>query len=151
VGWIADLRGTKVAIDTAPLIYYIEQHSTYLAVVQQFIAALDGGEFEAITSVVSLLQVLVRPFRQGDTTLAQQYCDILLGARGLTSVAVTAEIAERAALLRASYTLRTPDAIQLATALEAGATSFLSNDEDLPSPQGLAMIVLNRLLPRPTP
>ena len=35
---------------------------------------------------------------------------------------------EQAALLRAKYGLRTPDAIQLATAQEAGASSFVTND-----------------------
>ncbi|HET7770141.1 MAG TPA: PIN domain-containing protein [Chloroflexota bacterium] len=147
MGWIDELRGTRVGIDTAPLIYFIEEHPTYLRSVQPFFAALDRGELEAVTSVVTLLEVLVHPLRDGDTQLAQQYRDILLGAQGFTTVGVTAQMAERAALLRAAHTLRTPDAIQLATALDAGATAFLTNDEQLPSLPGLKLLVLRQLTP----
>jgi predicted nucleic acid-binding protein len=38
---------------------------------------------------------------------------------------VSNTIAEQAAALRASHNIRTPDAIQISAALEAGATYFL--------------------------
>src|SRR5215831_6165439 len=108
------------------LIYFIERHPVYLPVIRPFFAALDRGEFEAVTSVLTLLEVLVHPIRRGDTALAQQYRDILLRAAGLTTFTITAAIAERAATLRAGQNLRTPDALQVATALEAKATAFLT-------------------------
>ena len=145
MGWVDELRGTKVGIDTSPLIYFIEQHVTYLPLVRPFFVALDQGEFQAVTSVITLLEVLVHPIRHGDTPLSRQYREILLNAKGLATAEVSVAISERAATLRADYSLRTPDALQLATALEAGATTFLTNDAHLPSPPGLRVLVLDRL------
>jgi predicted nucleic acid-binding protein len=64
---------------------------------------------------------------------------------GLTTLSLTPEIAERAARLRAEHNLRTPDAIQMATALYAGASFFLTNDADLPDLANLKLSVLDSL------
>jgi predicted nucleic acid-binding protein len=57
----------------------------------------------------------------------------------------TNEVAERAADLRARYNVRTPDAIQLATALEAGCDAFLTNDLALRRVAELRVLVLGTL------
>jgi predicted nucleic acid-binding protein len=48
--------------------------------------------------------------------------------------------------LRAEYNLRTPNAIQAATALRYGATGFVSNDAGFRKVTGLDVIVLDDLL-----
>ncbi len=95
--WVAALQGKVVGLDTAPLIYFIEENPAYLKTVRQFFEAMDQGEFSVVTSIVTLLKVLVHPFRRGDTTLAQQYRDILLNAEGLTTILLSQDIAEEAA------------------------------------------------------
>ena len=145
--WIERLRGTVVGIDTSPLIYFIEEHPVWLAKVQPFFQALDQGVFRAVTSTITLTEVLVHPFRQSQGVLAEQYRQILLRARNLTTVPVTAAIAEQAAELPAHYNLRTPDAIQLATALDAQAGSFLTNDKGISLPGSLRVITLEDLQP----
>ncbi|MEW6772258.1 MAG: PIN domain-containing protein, partial [Bacillota bacterium] len=110
MGWIENLRGEKVGLDTAPFIYFIEENQTYLPVIRPFFEALDRGSFSGITSAVTLLEVLVQPFRLNDEDTAQRYREILLNARNLKTMAVSPEIAEKAAKLRATYNLRTPDA-----------------------------------------
>ncbi len=131
--WITALRGSKVGLDTTPLIYFIEENPVYLGTIEPFFEAVDRGEFSVVTSVVTLLEVLVHPFRRGDIQLAHQYRDILLNTDGLTTVSVSHAIAEEAARLRAAHNIRTPDAIQMATALCEGALFFLTNDARLPS------------------
>jgi len=132
-----------------PLIYFIEENPTYLEIVRPFFEAMDRGEFNVVTSVVTLLEVLVHPFRCGDAKLAQQYRDILLSARGLTTILLSQDIAEKAAQLRAVHNIRTPDAIQMATATHEGASFFLTNDTRLPSLPGLEMLVLDELKAKP--
>jgi predicted nucleic acid-binding protein len=143
--WIAQLQGYVVGLDSAPLIYFIEQNPTYLEMMRLFFRALNQGEFRVVTSVVSLPEVLVYPLRQGNLTLAQQYRDILFNSEGLTTVEVSENIAEAAAQLRAVHNLRTPDAIQMATAIHEGASFFLTNDARLPSLPGLEVLVLEKL------
>lgn len=143
--WIAQLQGYVVGLDSAPLIYFIEQNAAYLEMMRLFFRALNQGEFRAVTSVVTLPEVLVYPLRQGNTTLAQQYRDILFNAEGLTTIQVSPDIAEVAAQLRAIHNLRTPDAVQMATAICEGASFFLTNDARLPSLPGLEVLVLEEL------
>jgi predicted nucleic acid-binding protein len=144
--WIEALRGTVVGLDTAPLIYFIEENSTYLPFVRPFFEAVDHGEFRVTTSVLTLTEVLVHPMRQGDHDLADQYRGILLHASQVTIVPVSETIAEEAAQLRARHGLRTPDAIQMATAIRSGASSFLTNDSRLPAFASLKTLVLNQLI-----
>jgi predicted nucleic acid-binding protein len=110
-----------------------------------FFRALNQGEFRVVTSIVTLTEVLVYPLRQGNTILAQQYRDIMFDSQGFSPLQIDPDIAEIAAQLRADYTLRTPDAIQLATAVSAGASFFLTNDTRLPSLPKLSVLLLNQL------
>ena len=142
--WLSALRGKTVGLDTAPLIYFIEENPAYIGTVRPFFEALNNGEFRVVTSMVTLIEVLVHPFRRGDTELAARYTGILLDAAGLRVVPLSHQVAEQTARLRAEHDLRTPDAIQLATAISEGASSFLTNDSRLPSPPGLQMLVLDK-------
>jgi len=120
-----------VCIDTAPFIYYMERHKTYGAIVKPIFKEIEKGNIQAITTNITLLEVLVQPYRFGDEKLAQRYRDILLNSEGLTTLTITHEITENAAKLRAKYLIRTPDAIQIATAVITNADAFLTNDEAL--------------------
>lgn len=145
MGWVDDLRGKVVALDTAPLIYFIEAHPKYFPEILPFFQALDRGEFRAVTSTLTLLEVLVHPFRQKNTELGEQYRMILLNASNVSLIAVSATVAERAALLRSQFNLATPDAIQLAAALEAGASALLTNDFRFPTLPSLQIIMVDSL------
>lgn len=149
--WVTALRGKVVGLDTTPLIYFIEENPAYLPIMLPFFAAVDRGEFTIVTSIVTLLEVLVHPFRHGNTQLAQRYRDILLNAKGLTTISLSQDIAEEAARLRARYNLRTPDAIQMATAVHNGASFFLTNDSRLPPLPNLQVLVANDLARVPNP
>lgn len=145
MGWVDDLRGKVVALDTAPLIYFIEAHPKYLPVILPFFQALDRDEFRAVTSTLTLLEVLVHPFRQKNTRLGEQYRAILLNARSVSLINVSVAVAERAALLRSQFNLATPDAIQLSAALEGGASYLLTNDFRFPTLPGLQIIMVDNL------
>jgi predicted nucleic acid-binding protein len=145
VGWIDDLQGKTVGLDTAPLIYFIEENPAYIETVRFFFEAMDRGDFLVVTSTVTLLEVLVHPFRSNNRKLAAEYRDILLNAK-LTILEVSTSIAEQAAQLRAAYNIRTPDAIQVSAALSAGASHFLTNDIRLPEIPSIQIFSLDALL-----
>jgi len=145
VGWIDDLQGKTVGLDTAPLIYFIEENPAYIETVRFFFEAMDRGDFLVVTSTVTLLEVLVHPFRSNNRKLAAEYRDILLNSK-LTILEVSTSIAEQAAQLRAAQNIRTPDAIQVSAALSAGASHFLTNDIRLPEIPSIQIFSLDALL-----
>lgn len=130
MGWVEDLVGKTVAVDTAPLVFYIEDHPEHADRLEPFFQAVVAGRVAMVTSVVTLLEVLVHPLRRGDEALAHAYNDFLLASSGVTTVAVDAAIAQAAAELRCGSRLKTPDAIHVATALVRKADLFLTNDRD---------------------
>lgn len=69
----------------------------------------------------------------------------MLTSRYLQSWEVSAAIAQSAAALRVRYRLRTPDALQIATALEAGCQALLCNDTELRRISELRVLVLDDL------
>ena len=71
--------------------------------------------------------MLVHPLREGRPELAEEYRKILLQSPALTAIPLDEGIAEGAAELRARHNLRTPDAIQIATAIRSGASWLLTN------------------------
>lgn len=146
MGWIDSLQGHVVGIDTAPLIYYIEEHPTYLKALDPFFDSIARGEITAVTSILSLLETLIIPIRKSDTLLAQKYRDILLDTAGLTTVELSQAIAEEAAKLRAFHNIHTPDSIQMATAITKEAPFFLTNDKGLPSLTNLKILIVDELL-----
>jgi predicted nucleic acid-binding protein len=138
-------NGSVVGIDTAPLMYYVENHPAYADRVHPIFAAAERNELRFVTSSLTLTEVLVHPIRQGRDDLIRAYHEILVEDPNLKTLPLTNQIAEQAARLRAAYRLKTPDAIQLATAIVGGASWFLTNDSELPSPPGLTLLVLDRL------
>lgn len=54
--WVEDLHGQIVGLDTAPLIYYLEEHPGYPTRVDPFFAALARGRLEVVTSTGALVE-----------------------------------------------------------------------------------------------
>lgn len=143
MGWVETLKGHVVALDMAPLIYFVEEHERYLDIIDPFFVALSRHEFSVVTSMITCVEVLVQPFRHGKPSLAQQYHDLLFNTDGIETIMLSQSIAEKAAQLRASYKLRTPDAIQVATAVDQRASFFITNDKGLAALPEVQVIVLD--------
>lgn len=142
MGLIDAIGAGPVALDTAFFIYWIEEHPVYLAVIEPIFERLDRGELEATTSALTLLEVLVVPFRAGDLDLAERYERLLTHGRGLRLVDLDRAQLRAAAQLRALHAVRTPDALQLVAALSMRCTAFLTNDRRLPELPGLPVLQL---------
>ncbi len=126
------LSGVKrLYIEAAPLIYYVEEHPVCLQRMESIIAVIEDTPIEAVSSVISLTEVLNQPIKKGRKDLEQAYRDILTSGERLRLLPVSQAIAESAAQLRADHNLRTPDALHIATALNAACDAFLTNDNGL--------------------
>ena len=141
------LHGKRVALDTMIFIYAFEEHSLYLPLVKSFFREVEKGRIVAVTSTVTLAECLVQPFRAKAMELVARYKALFRDFPHLSVIPVSGEIAERAAWLRAQYQLKTPDAIQLATAFVTDSHVFLTNDEALPKLKEIQIQVLKHFLP----
>lgn len=143
------LQGHRViALDTNCFIYYLEAGNWAEELKDMLFAPLEQGKFRAVTSVLTMAEILVRPKSQGREDVCQEYLLLLSAYPNLDIVPVTLDIAVRCAGIRSEHRVRTPDAIQLATALEKGATLFLTNDLDLPKQvETVQVVFLSDLLP----
>jgi predicted nucleic acid-binding protein len=91
---------------------------------------LERGD-QLVTSTMTLGELLVKPTKLGQTSLIEQYDRAVRAAAQVVSF--DAQVAWRFASLRATHTLRSADAIQLACASHVGVDLFLTNDERLHS------------------
>jgi len=121
-----------VGLDSAIFIYLIEEDRAFLPLVEPVFAAIDAGSLEGVTSALTLLEVLVVPYRHQNEALARRYEALLTRSRNLRLAGLDLPLLRAAAALRATIGLKTPDALQLAAALAGACTAFLTNDRRLP-------------------
>lgn len=138
---------SRIALDTNCFIYYIEG-SPWSEKLAPIFSSIETGEVSGVTSSLTLLEALVQPIRQKKHHLAELYCQAVMQFPHLTVRDVDTRIAYRSAELRADYpSLKSPDAIQLATGLIEKASAFLTNDVRIPDieMQGLRIIRFEEL------
>ena len=128
MGRVSDELGAKVYLDTNIIIYALEGFAAFDDQIKALLQAMDDGEISAITSELTLAEVLVKPIKDQDTTIQQLYRSFLTASPVLQMVPIGRNILEEAAHLRATTKLKMPDAIHLATTNLTGCDSFLSND-----------------------
>lgn len=143
MGLIDDVGQGPVGVDTAAFIYFIEAHPTYLPPLRPLFAAADREALTIVTSAVTLLEVLVVPYRAGNQPLAERYEALLTRGRGVVLRDIDRPLLRAAAQLRAVAGVRTPDALQLSAALAEGCTTFVTNDRRLPALPGLRILQLD--------
>ena len=142
MGLIAALGVGRVAVDTAIFIYFIEENPRFLPEITPLFTEADQGKRELITSALTLLEVLVVPYRAGNRLLAERYEALLTRSRGIRLVELSHDQLRAAAQLRAATSVKTPDALQLVAAIGGGCTTFLTNDRRLPPVAGLRILEL---------
>lgn len=135
------------ALDTALWIHWIEHDERFLPAVAPYFVAIREGRATAVTSVLTVLETLTGAFRRRDDLLARRYDEILTGLSGVVVAPVTGSIARRAAELRARHALTTPDAIHVATAIEARAEEFVTTDRALARVREIPVRVLKPVAP----
>jgi predicted nucleic acid-binding protein len=136
-----------VGLDTAIFIYHLESSEKYRDIAGAILATIEHGECHAVTSVLSLLELNVRPYQMKKSYVAREYEILLANFPNLEIVDITRDIARKAAQLRALYNVRTPDAIQLAACIERGANLFMTNDKNfLKVKHGIEIAILDDFL-----
>lgn len=133
----------RVGLDSNLLIYFIEGSLDFHKPARQIFESVEKGRNQGVCSTLTLLEVLVQPYRKGNDELVNQFYGLLTTFPNLTWADLSIEIADLGAQLRATYKLKTPDAIILATAIHSGATGFIGNDLGLKKVMDLETLALS--------
>jgi predicted nucleic acid-binding protein len=124
-------------LDSAPIIYVLEDHPKFASRFQPLFDAHAAGAMRFAVTTITIAEVLSGPARLGNEVLVRRY-------RGLFEswhvIPLIAEIAESAALIRATTHLKLPDAIQVASALAVQADALVTHDRDFSSVRSLRVI-----------
>jgi predicted nucleic acid-binding protein len=118
----------------------------YVALAREVLRWTEEPGHAAVTSTVTMTELLVRPYRTLEESKVRQIYDLLLTYPNLRWITPDLEIADLAARLRARHRLETPDALQAATAVHAGATLLVTNDASFERIQAFETLLLDRLL-----
>lgn len=121
-------RHRRIALDTSTFIYQLEANAEYLLLSDCVFAWVERSGHEAVTSTITMTELLVPSYRDKDEHRVDEYFGLLSTYPNLEWIAPDLETADMAARLRADYRLRTPDALQAAMAIRAKATCFVTND-----------------------
>jgi predicted nucleic acid-binding protein len=139
-------RHRVVGADSMVFIYHLEDHPRYAPITQVIFDEWERGPSAGATSVVTIMEVLVKPLRDGRRQVADEYRRLLSSFPNLAIVEIDREVARRAADLRARHGIRTPDALQIAAALNHGATGFVTNDESAKRVQDIEVLLLEEVI-----
>jgi predicted nucleic acid-binding protein len=139
-------RHRRVALDTSIFVYHVQGNPRYLPATDHLFAWLERLSSSAVTSCISMTELLVQPIREGDEKLVGEFFLLLTRYPNLEWMPTTVPIAALAARFRATYRLRTPDALQAATAVYSTATGLITNDVSFRRVTELQVLVLDDLL-----
>ena len=139
------LSVTRLFIDSAPIIYFVEGNAKYLARIAPVFARLDAGTLAAVTSPITLAECLIFPYRNHLADRRALFTKLITGGNSTVFVPIDSIAADKAAELRVRYNISLADALQLAVALLSGCDAFITNDTALGRMTDLDIIILESL------
>jgi len=131
----------RLYLDTNVFIAAFEATGPRHISARRLLEAVERGVLEAATSEMTLAELLVRPLRAKDRDLAESDRSMISPDAFFGVVAVDRRVLEGAALQRAERpSLKLPDAVHLASAIEAGCDAIASGDLRLPAPPQIPLL-----------
>lgn len=134
----------RIAVDSNVLIYLLEGSGPRAEIAARLVDAIGRGEVEGVLASVGLAEVLV-PSAKADDGPAFEEAAATIRDLGFKIVALDARAAEDAAWIRGRTGATMPDAVHLACALQAGVTTFVTNDRRMPTLAKLPITILDDL------
>lgn len=131
-----------VFLDSNIFVYHFEENLQYLKYTKSIFEKLELKKVKAVTSVISLAEILSFPLSKVTIRNIQL---ALFDLPNLEIKEITIEIALKTAKLRRNYNFKLPDSMQLATAIVSGAKAFITNDRQLRKCKEIKVILLSDL------
>lgn len=142
---VDQLRGKRLYLDTNVFIYFVEASPLFAGVVHALFAAINAGAVEALTSELTLAELLVQPMREGRLDIAARYTAGLSAPSPIRTVEVSRQLLIDSAELRATYGGKLPDAVHMVTAAATGCDRLITADAKMKAPPDLTVTLLSEL------
>ncbi len=135
----------RVFIDTAPIIYYLENNPQYKDLIKGFFTRCLEENIQVVTSAITIEEYLVLPYSSGKIEFADNF-KRFLEYMNVEVVDINSTIAEQGAKIRGQYKyFKAMDALQIATAIVSGCDMFFTNDKQLRQEKELSCMTIDDL------
>jgi predicted nucleic acid-binding protein len=140
---LAAMRGSKVYFDTNTFIYFLDGKGDYFEKCRPFFRAVEDGSITGVSGELTIAELLVKPISINDVISAEKVRALFGGEGYFQALPHDRATLESAAHLRATQKLSMIDAIHVATAINAGCSHIITNDEQIARrAQGVAVVRL---------
>ena len=130
---VSRIKGHRVYLDTNSLIYFIEKNSEFFSVISPIFELIGTSEIFAYSSELTLTEILTKPIRDKHIQVIESYTELLFDEELITLICTSRNTFLLAAKISAELSLRTPDAIHMASAVERECRFFITNDKKIKS------------------
>lgn len=137
---------SPIFLDTPCFIYLFENHPKYHDIVRPIFSMLSVNKVVAYTSVITVTEVLTKPYKINSTELIHKYNEAFFQMPNFEIATPDYNTAVKAAKISAKYNFSLPDSYQLAMCIEMGCETFLTNDKQLKKFKDLEVITLDELI-----
>ncbi|MGH6913333.1 MAG: type II toxin-antitoxin system VapC family toxin [Geminicoccales bacterium] len=142
MGGVDALAGKVVDLDANVFVYAVEGFAEHQGFIDELFRSIDSGHVSAVTSELTLAEVLIKPLETRRHDVAAVYEELLQSSEHLNVVPIDRAILISAARHRADLGVKLPDAIHVATAIAVGCDVLLSNDQKLRVPDEIGLRAL---------
>ena len=144
---IESIKG-PVYFDTNVFIYSIDGYEEYTELLKDIFSHIAEHRLLVITSELTLAECLVKPVKDENIEAVMQFERHINSSESMKVRPVSREILRQSAHVRAELELKLPDAIHMATAIDQGCKTFITNDKRLKlrTPEAMQQVYLKALL-----
>jgi predicted nucleic acid-binding protein len=134
----------RIGLDSNVLIYLLEGHGPLAEAAASLLDTIESGDRDGVMSSIGVVEVLAGPASDGDAQVFELTAEAIRDSR-IEVLPLDAATAEDAAWVRGSLGIGLADAVHLASARNAGATVFVTNDRRIRSLPRLAVAYLSEM------
>jgi predicted nucleic acid-binding protein len=144
MGRLAERLSTNpiIGLDTSIFIYHLDAQPIYIPLTREIFTGIESGQMSAATSVITLMELTVHPWKMGRQDVARKYEALFAHFPNLRLFNIDRNVARRAAQLRAKFRIHPADALQVASCMVHDASLFITNDSRLSQLQPVLDILI---------
>ena len=121
----------RVFVDTAPIIYFLENSSLYMKAMGNFFVKCKKEHIQIVTSTLTIEEYLVSPYSNGKMEYVDNFKKFI-EYMNIEVVDIDSVMEEQGAKIRGKYkSFKAMDALQIATAIIKKCDMFFTNDKQL--------------------